>query len=133
MKNKNPIELNRDEYLFLTDKFEFMTPEETESLPCYIVSARKDNFKKIIELAIVQELNETEQKYINDRFFLLMNPSQIAEKYNVSRQSVYRCLEKASATLFSSLKYVYCCGFTLLNPPKNLEEIFSTLTRRNSF
>lgn len=133
MKNKNPIELSRDEYVFLSEKFEFMSKEDTNSLPCYIISTKKDNFKRIIELAIKSELDETEQKYIYDKYFLLMKPSQIAEKYAVSRQSVYRCLEKASDKLFGVLKYVYCCGFTLLNPPKNLEEIFSTLTRRNSF
>lgn len=133
MKNKEPIELSRSEYLFLSEKFEFMSASDAKALPAYIVDAKNDNYGRIVKMAIENELNETEQKYISDRFFNLMNVTQISKKYGVSRQSVYRCLQRAADKLFNCLKYAYCCGFTLINPPENFEEIVSNIKRRNIF
>ena len=133
MKMNEPIELSEREYLFLSNKFEFMSPKDAKALPSYIINTKSDNCKRIVKLAIKTELNETEQKYISDKFFNLMNVSQISKKYGVSRQSVYRSLQKASDKLYSCLKYVYCCGFTLINPPENFEELISNITRRNLF
>lgn len=131
MKNKNPIQLSRDEYLFLSNKFELMTEDDTKALPEYIVSMRRQNFERIMKLAIENELDETEKKYINEKYFLLMSVSDIAQKHSVSRQCVYRVLDRASQKLYDKLKYVYCCGFTLINPPENFEELLKTTTRRN--
>lgn len=131
MKYNNPTQLSRDEYLFLSEKFEMMTADDVKELPKYIVNMRQQNFERVMKLAIENELDETEKKYINDKYFLLMRVGDIARKYSVSRQSVYRVLERASQKLYEKLKYVYCCGFTLINPPANLEELLKTTTRRN--
>ena len=131
MKYNNPTQLSRDEYLFLSEKFEMMTADDVKELPKYIVNMRQQNFERVMKLAIENELDETEKKYINDKYFLLMRVGDIARKYSVSRQSVYRVLEKASKKLYENLKYVYCCGFTLINPPANLEELLKSTTRRN--
>lgn len=133
MEKNGTIELSQSEYLFLSNKFEFMSPKESEALPSYIINTKSDNCRRIVKLAIETELNETEQKYISDKFFNLMNVSQISKKYGVSRQSVYRSLQKATDKLYTCLKYVYCCGFTLINPPENFEELISNVTRRNLF
>lgn len=133
MKKKEPIELSLGEYLFLTQKFEFMSAAQAKELPSYIINTKNDNCERIVRLAIEKELNKTEQNYVSDKFFNLMNVSQISKKYGVSRQSVYRSLQRASDKLYNCLKYVYCCGFTLINPPENFEEIISNIKRRNLF
>lgn len=127
MKNKNKaIELSREEYVFLCEKFEIMSQSDLEKLPSYIVSTRKNNFEKVLKIAIENELSDTEKLYINEKYFNQLSVFEISKKYNTNRQSVYRILKRASDKLFTSLKYLYYCGFTLLNPPENLDEIIKS-------
>lgn len=131
MENMSPIQLSHEEYVFLSEKFELMTKEDTENLPKYVVNTRQQNFERIMKIAIDNELDEIEKNYITKKYFESLNVTEIARRENVSRQSVYRVLDKASIKLYEKLKYVYCCGFTLINPPANFEELLSKTTRRN--
>lgn len=123
------IEITDGEYQFLSEKFDIISPNEVYELPLYIVTSKKDNMKKLVDSAIRNELNETEGIYVREKFFNNLTVSEISRKYNVSRQSVYRSLKSAGKRLYDVLKYAYFCGFSLLNPPQNFEELLKTTTK----
>lgn len=130
MYQEELIELDENEYLFLSEKFDVMTASDTKQLPRYIVSSRKGNLRRLVRIAMENELDETAQSYLRDKFFGELTVADIAKKYSVSRQAVYRVLARAQKRLFDVLKYAYYCGFSLLEPPKNFEEI---ITRADLF
>lgn len=123
MYREELIELDDNEYLFLSERFDIMSASDTKQLPRYIVSSRKNNLRRLVRMAMKNELDETEQSYLRDKFFNELTVTDIAKKYTVSRQAVYRVLGRAQKRLFDVLKYAYYCGFSLLEPPKDLEEI----------
>lgn len=125
MYQEELIELDENEYLFLSEKFDVMTASDTKQLPKYIVSSRKSNLRRLVQVAMENELDETAQNYLRDKFFKELTVTDIAKKYSVSRQAVYRVLGRAQKRLFDVLKYAYYCGFSLLEPPKDLEEIIT--------
>ena len=123
------IELDDDEYRFLSEKFDIMSCDDVKQLPKYIVSSRKTNFKRLVGMAIENELDKTQQKYVREKFYDNLTVSEIAERNGVSRQSVYRVLEKATKTLSQVLKYAYYCGFSLLKTPECIEqELYNSIT-----
>lgn len=128
MPENEIIELDDSEYLYLSEKFDIMSNNDAAKLPSYIVSSRREKLNKIIRAAIDNELEGLQKQYISEKFENQLNVSQIANKYNVSRQSVYRVINKAENRLFDVLKYVYYCGFSLINPPKNLDEVLRQIS-----
>lgn len=134
MFNENElIELNDGEYQFLSDKFEIMSPEDVNKLPCYIVYSRKQNFIRLVNTAIDNELDDKESAYIKQKYFDDLSITEMSEINNVSRQSIYRIIERASKKLFTSLKYAYMCGFTLLNPPENFEQLILNINKEEIY
>ncbi len=125
MYQEELIGLDEKEYLFLSEKFDVMTADDTKQLPRYIVSGRKSNLRRLVQIAMENELDKTAQSYIRDKFFNELTVTDIAKKYSVSRQAVYRVLGRAQKRLFDVLKYAYYCGFSLLEPPKDFEEIIA--------
>ncbi len=133
MYREELIELDENEYLFLSEKFDVMTASDTKQLPRYIVSGRKSNLRRLVRIAVENELDETAQSYLRDKFFGELTVADIAKKYSVSRQAVYRVLGRAQKRLFDVLKYAYYCGFSLLEPPKNFEEIITRADLSDAF
>lgn len=127
------ISLDTGEYRFLSEKFEFMSPKDIENMPRYIVTVRKNNMKKIIAAVIENELTPTQKVLVNERYYQNMKVSDIAKLHGISRQSVYRTLAAANERLSLALKYVYCCGFSLVAPPKNFEEMLNEINKENEY
>ncbi len=127
------ISLDTGEYRFLSEKFEFMTPEDIENMPRYIVTVRKNNMKKIIAAVIENELTAVQKVFVDERYYKNMKVSDIAKLHGISRQSVYRTLAAANERLCLALKYVYCCGFSLVAPPKDFEEMLNEINKENEY
>ena len=123
MDNAELIEIDDGEYAYLSEKFEIMSVDDTKNLPKYILYTRKRNLKKIIDLAIENELDGLTGMCIKERYFSELPVSRIAENHGINRYQAYRLIEKGSKTLFTVLKYAYFCGFSLINPPKNMEDL----------
>ncbi len=117
------IKIDDEEYAYLSERFEIMSVDDTKNLPKYILNTRKHNLKKIIDLAIENELDGLTGACIKEKYFYGLPVSRIAEKHGLSRYQAYRLIEKGGNELFSALKYAYFCGFSLINPPKNLEDL----------
>ena len=115
--------LDENEYCFLTSSFETMSPSQLDEMPGYIVSNRNSNMKKLVDMAIENELSELQREVVMERYFSLLSINEIAELHCLSRTQIYRILEAAFDKLYNSLKYAYYCGFSLLCPPENFEEV----------
>ena len=100
-----------------------MSPSELDALPDYIVANRKSNMKRLVRAAIENELDELEKDVIEEKYFRLLPISEIALLHGVTRAQVYRTLEAACDKLYTSLKYAYFCGFSLLCTPENFEQL----------
>lgn len=124
--------LDEQEYIYLSEHFDVMTPYDVKTLPRYIVSSRKRNFTKLIDTAIERELEPQQRLLVIDRYFNNMNVTDIASKHSMSRQAVYRSLSAAQKKLFTALKYAYCCGFGLINIPENFEQMLTKIEKENS-
>ncbi len=122
---KNLISLDESEYFYLNERFDIMSGQDVRELPAYIVSSKKAKLRAIIALAVSNELDGVQREYVTERFRGGLNISQIAKKHSVSRQNVYRVLDAAEKKLYTVLKYAYFCGFSLIEPPKNLEELIA--------
>lgn len=123
MNYEELIGIDDEEYTFISEKFEIMTPEDTKELPRYILSTRKQNLRRLINLAIDAELDEITGRCIKEKYFLGLPVTKIAENIGQSRYNVYRYIDRGTKKLYSMLKYAYFCGFSLINPPENLEDL----------
>lgn len=117
------IMLDENEYIYLSEHFEVMDAEHCEIMPKYIVSEKRKNLEKTIKAAIKNELNPLQQEIITERYFERLSVTEIAENHSMSRTAVYRVLNLSQKKLYDCLKYVYICGFSLLCPPKNFDEM----------
>lgn len=122
---QNLISLDESEYFYLNERFDIMSERDVKELPTYIVNAKKQKLRAIVGLAVKNELEGAQRDYITDRYLYNLNISQIAKKYSVTRQNVYRALQAGEKKLFTVLKYAYYCGFSLIEPPENLEQIIN--------
>ncbi|MBE6827693.1 MAG: sigma-70 family RNA polymerase sigma factor [Ruminococcaceae bacterium] len=117
------ISLNEDEYVYLSENLDIITDNSPERLPGYIMTERKANFKRLLNLALETELDQTEQKCIKLRFYEERSISEIAEALGLGRTQVYRIIDRAADKLYGCLKYAYFCGFGLLKLPENFETL----------
>lgn len=117
------IMLDENEYIYLSDHFEVMDDMHCEAVPKYIVSEKKRNLEKTVKAAIKNELEPLGQEIISEKYFKCLSVTEIAQLHSMSRTAVYRVLEHSRKRLYDCLKYVYICGFSLLCPPKNFDEM----------
>jgi DNA-directed RNA polymerase specialized sigma24 family protein len=122
---QNLISLDESEYFYLNERFDIMSEQDVRELPAYIVSSKKAKLRAIIDLAVRDELDGVQREYVTEHYGGGLNISQIAKKHSVSRQNVYRVLDAAQKKLYKVLKYAYFCGFSLVEPPKNLDELIA--------
>ena len=52
MNNRDIIGIDVGEYRLLSEKFEFMTEDDTREIPKYILTTRKNTIKKIFSEAV---------------------------------------------------------------------------------
>ena len=131
MNNRDIIEIDVGEYRLLSEKFEFMTEDDTREIPKYILTTRKNTIKKIFSEAVKSELTDFQGEILRDRYFDNMKINDISAKHGVSRQQVYKTLKAATDKLYSVLKYAYLCGFSLVDLPKNFDQIINNISEEN--
>ena len=131
MNNMDIIGIDVGEYRLLSEKFEFMTEDDTREIPKYILTTRKNTIKKIFSEAVKSELTDFQGEILRDRYFDNMKINDISAKHGVSRQQVYKTLKTATDKLYSVLKYAYLCGFSLIDLPKNFDQIINNISEEN--
>lgn len=131
MNNRDIIGIDVGEYRLLSEKFEFMTEDDTREIPKYILTTRKNTIKKIFSAAVKSELTDFQGELLRERYFENLKITDISEKHGVSRQQVYKTLKTATDKLYSVLKYAYLCGFSLVDLPKNFDQIINNISEEN--
>ena len=131
MNNRDIIGIDVGEYRLLSEKFEFMTEDDTREIPKYILTTRKNTIKKIFSEAVKSELTGFQGEILREKYFDNMKITDISEKHGVSRQQVYKTLKAATDKLYSVLKYAYLCGFSLVDLPKNFDQIINNISEEN--
>ena len=128
MNNRDIIGIDVGEYRLLSEKFEFMTEDDTREIPKYILTTRKNTIKKIFSEAVKSELTDFQGELLRERYFENLKITDISEKHGISRQQVYKTLKAATDKLYSVLKYAYLCGFSLVDLPKNFDQIINNIS-----
>lgn len=131
MDNMGIIGIDVGEYRLLSEKFEFMSEDDTKEIPKYILTTRKNTIKRILSEAVKSELTDFQGELLRERYFENMKITDISEKHGVSRQQVYKTLKAATDKLYSVLKYAYLCGFSLVDLPKSFDQIINNISEEN--
>lgn len=131
MNNRDIIGIDVGEYRLLSERFEFMSEDDTREIPKYILTTRKNTIKRIFSEAVKSELTDFQGELLRERYFENMKITDISEKHGVSRQQVYKTLKTATDKLYSVLKYAYLCGFSLVDLPKSFDQIINNISEEN--
>ena len=131
MNNRDIIGIDVGEYRLLSEKFEFMSEDDTREIPKYILTTRKNTIKRIFFEAVKSELTDFQGELLRERYFENLKITDISEKHGVSRQQVYKTLKTATDKLYSVLKYAYLCGFSLVDLPKNFDQLLNNINEEN--
>lgn len=131
MDNRDIIGIDVGEYRLLSERFEFMSEDDTREIPKYILTTRKNTIKRIFFEAVKSELTDFQGELLRERYFENMKITDISEKHGVSRQQVYKTLKAATDKLYSVLKYAYLCGFSLVDLPKSFDQIINNISEEN--
>lgn len=131
MDNRDIIGIDVGEYRLLSERFEFMSEDDTREIPKYILTTRKNTIKRIFFEAVKSELTDFQGELLRERYFENMKITDISEKHGVSRQQVYKTLKTATDKLYSVLKYAYLCGFSLVDLPKSFDQIINNISEEN--
>lgn len=131
MNNRDIIGIDVGEYRLLSEKFEFMTEDDIREIPKYILTTRKNTIKKIFSEAVKSELTDFQGEILREKYFDNMKINDISAKHGVSRQQVYKTLKASTDKLYSVLKYAYLCGFSLVDLPKNFDQIINNISEEN--
>lgn len=131
MDNRDIIGIDVGEYRLLSERFEFMSEDDTREIPKYILTTRKNTIKRIFFEAVKSELTDFQGELLRERYFENMKITDISEKQGVSRQQVYKTLKAATDKLYSVLKYAYLCGFSLVDLPKSFDQIINNISEEN--
>lgn len=131
MNNMDIIGIDVGEYRLLSERFEFMSEDDTKEIPKYILTTRKNTIKRIFFEAVKSELTDFQGELLRERYFENMKITDISEKHGVSRQQVYKTLKAATDKLYSVLKYAYLCGFSLVDLPKSFDQIINNISEEN--
>ena len=131
MDNRDIIGIDVGEYRLLSERFEFMSEDDTREIPKYILTTRKNTIKRIFSEAVKSELTDFQGELLRERYFENMKITDISEKHAVSRQQVYKTLKAATDKLYSVLKYAYLCGFSLVDLPKSFDQIINNISEEN--
>ncbi len=131
MDNRDIIGIDVGEYRLLSERFEFMSEDDTREIPKYILTTRKNTIKRIFSEAVKSELTDFQGELLRERYFENMKITDISEKHGVSRQQVYKTLKTATNKLYSVLKYAYLCGFSLVDLPKSFDQIINNISEEN--
>lgn len=131
MNNREIIGIDVGEYRLLSERFEFMSEDDTREIPKYILTTRKNTIKRIFSEAVKSELTDFQGELLRERYFENMKITDISEKHGISRQQVYKTLKTATDKLYSVLKYAYLCGFSLVDLPKSFDQIINNISEEN--
>lgn len=131
MDNMDIIGIDVGEYRLLSERFEFMSEDDTKEIPKYILTTRKNTIKRIFSEAVKSELTDFQGELLRERYFENMKITDISEKHGISRQQVYKTIKAATDKLYSVLKYAYLCGFSLVDLPKSFDQIINNISEEN--
>ena len=131
MNNRDIIGIDVGEYRLLSERFEFVSEDDTREIPKYILTTRKNTIKRILSEAVKSELTDFQGELLRERYFENMKITDISEEHGVSRQQVYKTLQTATDKLYSVLKYAYLCGFSLVDLPKSFDQIINNISEEN--
>lgn len=130
MKKQDLTLLSPQEYIYLSQKLEFLTAEELENgaAKSFIVLKNRENMIKLIRLVFKNELSQEEQEIASDYYLHNIKKSELARKNGVSHKYVNSVLKGATDKLYTYLKYPLLMRFSILCPP---EKIFDQLKEEN--
>lgn len=131
MNTRDIVEIDTGEYRFLSEKFEFMSENDSKEIPRYILTTRKKTLQKILAAAVESELTAAQSEIVRERYFEKMKINDISEKHGVSRQQIHKILKAATDRLYSALKYAYLCGFSLVDLPKDFDSMLKNINGEN--
>lgn len=100
------VKLSVDEYSFLTENFEFINKEEIEAGVKYIIFNRKRNIIDTVKKVLQNELKEMERNLVLDYWGNNLSVDELADKYEISRATVYRCINNSKKKIEKFIKYV---------------------------
>ena len=78
MNNRDIIGIDVGEYRLLSEKFEFMTEDDTREIPKYILTTRKNTIKKIFSEAVKSELTDFQGELLHEKYFENMKITDIS-------------------------------------------------------
>lgn len=99
-------EISVDEYAFLTENFEFKNKNDVETGVRYILFNRRRNMIDIVKKIFDNELTLTEKKVALEFWRDNLSVDELAERYGISRATVYRNLNNAKKKLEKYIDYV---------------------------
>ena len=99
-------EISVDEYAFLTENFEFKNKNDVETGVRYILFNRRRNMIDIVKKIFDNELTPTEKKVALEFWRDNLSVDELAERYGISRATVYRNLNNAKKKLEKYIDYV---------------------------
>lgn len=124
MKHQNLTQLSPQEYIYLSQKLEFLSAEELENgaAQSFVILKNRENMIKLIRLVFKNELTEEERKITSDYYLNNTKKSDIARNNEVSYKYVNSVLKSASQKLYTYLKYPLLMRFSVLCPPEKIFE-----------
>lgn len=107
----SPVELNEEEYLFLSENLDVIGTGEKDKICSFISLARRNNVSRLLRKAIEDELDEMQREIIRLLWYENYSVTKAAEILGVNKSTVTRQSKKAYDKLRTSLKYVMLYQF----------------------
>lgn len=120
MQNVQIAEISVEEYDFLTDYVDLSGGQVKDGTK-YLIYNRQKKLIEIVKNAMQNELTEYERNLATAHWCNEVPVRELADKFGLSRASIYRNLENARKKLETALKYVLMYDKILL--PQSTEEL----------
>lgn len=124
MKQDDLIELSPEEYLYLSNKLEFLTADELENgaAESFVILKSRENMIKLIRLVFKNELTAEERQMASDYYLQNMKKSELIRKNGMTHKQVNKVLDSAAKKLYMFLKYPLFMRFSIICPPEKIFE-----------
>jgi RNA polymerase sigma factor (sigma-70 family) len=117
----SPVEINEEEYLFLSENLDVIGVGDKKSICEFISLSRRNMLNRLTKQAIEEELDEMQKRIIKLLWYDNVSLTKASEILGVNKSTVTRQKQKAYDKLRTSLKYVMLYQFEC---PKDLIEYF---------
>lgn len=112
-----------DEYNMLSEQFEFISADQIDEIPKFILTTKEKNIKRLVRLVFENELNELEKRIVYLHLVQGIPLTRAASSCGVTRIVAITALKNGKNKLYTFLKYPYIMDFSVLNPPESFNPI----------